>query len=401
MSRESKASAAPTLAFGIALGFLSVLGPFAIDLYLPAMPAMASSFAAESGAVQRTLSAFFIGLAIAQIPVGLLGDRFGRRGPLLGGLLLFMATSLACAFAQTIEQLVFLRFLQGMAACVGTSSARAMIRDQHQGHGAARLMAFTFLVIGISPVLAPLAGSFLLEITSWRGLFLMLAGAALVTALMVAMFLPETLPEARRRRQFGQIWVDFGQLLANLPFIGWALVAGCGTTVAFAFVTAAPFIYTRIYELNGHQYSVLLAMNAVASIIVTQFAPGLMRRYGARLLVMMVAIVAGAATVIIAGLAVMDTPPLFLFQLYSMLLFAIAGLMLTPAATSALDTVSSGAGLAAGLLGTLQLMVTGIASASVSLFPSFTLFPLLFVLGTSFLLVLAIMFLLADGPRRG
>lgn len=110
--------------------------------------------AADSGAVQRTLSAFFLGLAVAQIPFGWLGDRFGRRRPLIGGFLLFAITSAGCALARNLDQLVLLRFLQGMAACAGTSSVRAMIRDAHSGHRAARLMAFTFLIIGISPVLA-------------------------------------------------------------------------------------------------------------------------------------------------------------------------------------------------------------------------------------------------------
>lgn len=401
MSRPGRGGGAPTLMFGIALGFLSTLGPFAIDLYLPAMPDMARTLGADSGAVQRTLSAFFLGLAIAQIPVGLLGDYFGRRGPLLGGLLLFMATSIACGSAQSMDQLIFLRFLQGMAACVGTSSVRAMIRDQHSGHGAARLMAFTFLIIGISPVLAPLAGSFLLQFTSWRGLFLILAGVAMIAAVLVAVFLPETLPLSRRQKQPALAFRGFGKLLTTMPFIGWALVAGCGTTIPFAFVTAAPFIYTQIYGLTPHHYSLLLALNAVVSIIATQFTPGLMRHYGVRALVGAAAIMAAVATAAMLVATTLGGASLILFQGYSMLLFAVAGFMLTPAATSALDEVTSGAGVAAGLLGTLQLAVTGIASMAVSFFPSFSLLPLLGVLAVNFLLVLAIMIYLPRYQRAG
>ncbi|WP_284278647.1 multidrug effflux MFS transporter, partial [Sphingobium jiangsuense] len=326
----------PTLLFGIALGFLSTLGPFAIDLYLPAMPVMAQALAADSGAVQRTLSAFFLGLAVAQIPMGSLGDRFGRRRPLMGGLLLFMATSLACAMTTDLDQLVMLRFLQGMAACAGTSSVRAMIRDMHSGHSAARLMAFTFLVIGISPVLAPLAGSFLLKLMPWRGLFLILAAAGAIAALTVALLLPETLPPERRSRRKMALWHDFRQLMTTPAFLGWAVVAGLGTTIPFAFVTAAPFVYTHVFGLDGFQYSLLLALNAVVSIVATQFAPGLMRRLGGRRLLVLVAACGLAASLALLALA-MAQVPLALFQLWSMLLFSLAGLMVTPAATCALD----------------------------------------------------------------
>lgn len=380
----------PTLLLGIAFGFLSSLGPFAIDLYLPAMPGMAQAMAADSGAVQRTLSAFFLGLALAQIPLGTLGDRYGRRRPLIGGLLLFAVASIACAMATSLTMLIACRFLQGMGACAGTSSVRAMIRDRHSGHRAARLMAFTFLIIGISPVLAPLAGSYLLQAMSWRGLFLLLAGGGVVALVAVATFLPESLPPERRLHQQPMLHA-YGRLLATPAFLGWTLVAGLATTVPFAFVTAAPFVYTQGFGLTPHHYSLLLALNAVTSIIATQFAPTLMRRLGARPLVTGVALTAMGATALIATAGLTAHVPITLFQPYSMLLFALSGFILTPAAISALDAAAGGAGAAAGLLGTLQLAITAAASAAVSLLPSVSILPLTGVLGVSFLTMLLVM----------
>ncbi|MBA4090701.1 MAG: adenylate cyclase [Sphingobium sp.] len=378
----------PSLLLGIAFGFLSSLGPFAIDLYLPAMPGMARAMAADSGAVQRTLSAFFLGLALAQIPLGSLGDRFGRRRPLIGGLALFTIASIACAMATSLTMLVACRFLQGMGACAGTSSVRAMIRDRHSGHRAAQLMAFTFLIIGISPVLAPLAGSYLLQIMPWRGLFLLLAGGGIVALVAVALRLPESLPPEKRLGPQPMMQAYRG-LLATPAFLGWTLVAGLATTVPFAFVTAAPFVYTRGFGLTPHHYSLLLALNAVTSIIATQFAPALMRRLGARPLVTGVALVAIGATGLIALAGA--GAPIALFQAYSMLLFALSGFILTPAAISALDAAAGGAGAAAGLLGTLQLAITAAASAAVSLLPSVSILPLTGVLGVSFLTMLLVM----------
>lgn len=383
----------PTLLLGIAFGFLSSLGPFAIDLYLPAMPGMAQAMAADSGAVQRTLSAFFLGLALAQIPLGTLGDRYGRRRPLIGGLLLFAVASIACAMATSLTMLIACRFLQGMGACAGTSSVRAMIRDRHSGHRAARLMAFTFLIIGISPVLAPLAGSYLLQAMSWRGLFLLLAGGGVVALVAVAAFLPESLPPERRPHQQPMLHT-YGRLLATPAFLGWTLVAGLATTVPFAFVTAAPFVYTQGFGLTPHHYSLLLALNAVTSIIATQFAPTLMRRLGARSLVTGVALAAMGATALIATASLTAHVPITLFQPWSMLLFALSGFILTPAAISALDAAAGGAGAAAGLLGTLQLAITAAASAAVSLLPSVSILPLTGVLGVSFLTMLLVMMVL-------
>ncbi|MCJ2181789.1 multidrug effflux MFS transporter [Novosphingobium sp. 1949] len=388
-----------SLGFGIALGFLSALGPLAIDLYLPAMPDMASALGGSENAVQRTLSAFFFGLAFAQIPIGALADRFGRRVPLVCGLGLFVLTSLACSAVTSLDQLVALRFVQGMGACAGTSSARAIIRDLHRGHHAARLMAFTFLVIGLSPMLAPLLGSGLLQLVSWRGLFGVLAGAGLVAAVCVIVFLPETLEPARRVADWSGLPRALGALLANTRFIGWALVAGLATTVPFAFVTAAPFLYSGVYGLPPVWFSLLLALNAGASIAATQAAPHLLKRLGPARLAIRAALAALGATALL-GLGAVTLPggvPLALFQAYSVLLFVIAGFVLTPAATSALDAVREGIGSAAGLLGTIQLAVTAIASGAVALWPPVSLQPLGLVLGGAFALMLAIVTAMARG----
>lgn len=390
----------PALGFGIALGFLSALGPFAIDLYLPAMPEMAGALHGSQNEVQRTLSAFFFGLALAQIPIGALADRFGRRAPLILGLALFVLASLACSLAESLDQLVALRFLQGMGACAGTSSARAIIRDLHRGHHAAKLMAFTFLVIGISPMLAPLLGSALLHVMSWRGLFVLLSGAGLLAACCVLLFLPETLAPQDRAANWSSLPSAIGALLSNGRFVGWALVAGLATTVPFAFVTAAPFVYSGVYGLAPIWFSVLLALNAAMSILATQVAPHLLKRLGAPRLAARAACAALLLTAALAAgsILVPSGIPLAAFQTYSVLLFMVAGLVLTPAATSALDSVRTGIGAAAGLLGTIQLAVTALASAAVSLWPPVSLQPLTLVLGSAFIFMLAIVFMISRSP---
>ena len=365
-------------ATGLALGLLSAIGPLAIDLYLPAFPTMTHDLHASPGDVQRTLPAFFLALALAQIPIGSFGDRFGRKLPLYLGLCLFVAASVACAFAPSVQMLVALRFVQGFGVCAGTAVSRAMIRDLHQGHQAARLMAFSFLIIGISPILAPAVGSWLLGVMAWRGLFLILALLG-VGGLVIAAVLPETLPRERRIPVRQPILPAYGKLLGNPRFIAAAVIAGLATTIPYAYVTAAPFVFTGVFGLQAKTYTLLLGANAVCSIGLTQLSPNLMRKWGARTLILR-AMTGGALLTLVFGAAALSSlGGVVLFQIYSMLMFCVVGLALTPAAISALDAGSSGAGAAAGMLGTLQLVVTACASALVSVFPAFSLAPLLCV----------------------
>ncbi|HEY5410102.1 MAG TPA: multidrug effflux MFS transporter [Caulobacteraceae bacterium] len=361
---------------GLALGLLSAIGPLAIDLYLPAFPTMVEELHASPGEVQRTLSAFFLALAAAQIPVGSFGDRFGRKLPLYVGLGLFVLMSIACAFATSAPMLVALRFVQGFGVCAGTAVSRAMIRDLQSGHQAARLMAISFLIIGVSPVLAPAIGSLLLGVMPWRGLFWVMAGLGLA-GLGVAAALPETLPRQRRIPVRQPVLPAYGALLGNPRFIAAALIAGLATTIPYAYVTAAPFVFSGVFRLTPRAYSLLLGLNAVCSIGLTQVSPNLMRRWGARRLILTMMGLGLLLTLAYGAAALAGLGGLVLFQGFSMLLFCVAGLSLTPAAISALDAGSSGAGAAAGMLGTLQLIVTAGASALISAFPAFSLAPLL------------------------
>ena len=383
---------------GLALGLLSAIGPLAIDLYLPAFPTMVKDLHASPGEVQRTLSAFFLALALAQIPVGSFGDRFGRKLPLYLGLGLFVLMSVACAFATSAPMLVAIRFVQGFGVCAGTAVSRAMIRDLQSGHKAARLMAISFLIIGISPVLAPAIGSFLLGIMGWRQLFFVMAALG-AGGLVVAALLPETLPPERRIPVRQPVLPAYGALLGNSRFVAAAVIAGLATTIPYAYVTAAPFVFTGVFHLTPKAYSLLLGVNAVCSIGLTQLSPNLMRRWGPRRLIL-TAMGAGLALVVAyAAASLAGLGGLVLFQGFSMLLFCVAGLALTPAAISALDAGSSGAGAAAGMLGTLQLIVTASASALISAFPAFSLAPLLGVVLGCLLLSWALCFATMRRPQ--
>src|SRR5690349_4761854 len=184
----------------LVLGMLSAVGPFAIDMYLPAFPAIAREFQVDVSAVQMSLMSFFLAVAICQVAYGPLSDRFGRKPPIYFGLGLFVLAGIGCSFAPNVETLIAFRFLQGVGSCATMVIPRAIIRDLHTGHEAARLMATTMLVFSVSPILAPLAGSLLTEFFNWRMIFVAIALIGFGALAVVAFLLPETRTvEARQK----------------------------------------------------------------------------------------------------------------------------------------------------------------------------------------------------------
>ncbi|MEH3107013.1 MAG: Bcr/CflA family efflux MFS transporter [Sphingomonas fennica] len=382
---SSAAGGPPILRTGIVLGLLSLVGSLAIDLYLPAFPTIGRELGASAAEVQRSLSVFFLALAAAQIPWGSLGDRFGRKRPLYAGLLIFLIGTAGCATARDPGTLILFRFLQGFGVCAGTAISRAMIRDFYTGHRAARLLALSYLIIGISPVLAPLAGSLLLQAGGWRMLFWLLGAMGVAGILLAATAIPESLPPARRRPIHPRaLLATYGALLANPRFVAAAGAAGLATTTPFAFLTAAPFLFAAGYGLTPMAYSLLLGLAAVCSIATTQVSPNLMRRYGPKRLLRSTTAASLGLSLLLAGLATAGALPLWLFQIVIMALFALVGLTLTPAAVTALDAAEA-AGAAAALLGTMQLAISALASAAITIFAATTPVPLSLLLAAVWL----------------
>jgi DHA1 family bicyclomycin/chloramphenicol resistance-like MFS transporter len=352
---------------GLLLGLLAGLGPLAIDLYLPAFPTLAQELHASPAAVQFSLVSFFLALAVGQLPYGALADRYGRRPPLFGGLILFMLTSIGCAFAPNIYWLIALRFLQGLGGCAGTIIARSIIRDLHTGVAAARLMATMFLVLGVSPVLAPLAGSALLHVVGWRGLFLVIAALVALSTLLVVLVLRETHPPARRAAARRGSWrADLARLLADRRYLQLVFAAGGATSGALVFVAGAPFVFAQHYALPPGQFSALIGLNAAGQIASTQLAPPLMRRLGAPRLLRGATAVATLAGATLLAAALAGGAPLPLLVLLCFVVACCVGLWLTPAAVTALDSHHDIAGSASAVLGTLQLTCAALVTTGAS-----------------------------------
>jgi MFS transporter, DHA1 family, multidrug resistance protein len=385
------------------LGALCGLGPLCMDMYLPGMPELGDDLGASASATQLTLSSCFLGLALGQVAAGPLSDRLGRRAPLLIGLAAYAAVSALCALAPSMATLVVLRGVQGFAASAGIVIARAMVRDMVSGLVLARVLSSLLLVQGLTVVLAPLVGAQLLHVTSWRGIFLVLAAIGVVLILLVLVGTRETLPHERRRE--GGLLSTAGRLrllLRDRPFVGYGLAFGMAFGALFTYISGSPFVLQEIHGLSPQAFSVSFAVNALGLIGASQASGRLVGRVApGRLLMAGLSTMAGGGTLVLAGaIAGLGVWPTLvgLFAVVSGL-----GLSAPNAMALALDRHPADAGSAAGLLGVWQYMGGAIGAPVAGAAGSGTAVPMAVAIAALALLALLVVraTLLSEGALRG
>jgi MFS transporter, DHA1 family, multidrug resistance protein len=357
------------LKMALILGLISAIGPFAIDMYLPALPAIGQSLGADVGQVQLTLTVFFLALGCGQLLYGPVSDMVGRKPPLYFGLALFTLASIGCALTTDVELLIVLRFLQGLGAAAGGAIPRAVVRDLHTGTEAARLTSLLMLVFSVSPILAPLAGSGVIALTGWRGVFVCVAVAAIAGMVMVNRFLAETRgKEQRVESSLGSALRAYWLLLRDLRYLGLVGIASCAMPGFFVFLAGSPFVFIDHYGFSPTQYSLAFSFNAIAFIGASQFTAPLGKRFGLVPLVKFAASVSGSfmLALLIYFMAGGDQVAVL------MALFFVAsgfmGFVIPVASVLALDRHGAIAGTASALMGTLQMMGGAMAMGIVSLF---------------------------------
>lgn len=356
--------------FGLALvlGLVSAVGPFAIDMYLPALPSIGQALGASPAAVQASLIVFFVALGAGQVVYGPVSDMLGRKRPLYFGLALFGVGSIGCALAPDVPTLIAMRFVQGLGACAGMVVPRAVVRDLHTGTEAARLMSMLMLVFSVSPILAPLTGSLLIESFGWRSVFWAVVVAAVFAAVLLSTSLPETRPpEERAGSSLVGALQSYAVLLRDGHFVGLSLIGGFGVASFFAYLANSSFVLIDHYGLSPRQYSVAFAANAASFIGVSQLTARWGARFGLARMVK-VAVTAYAAVMAVAlalQLAGVDS----LAVMLALLFVGYGALGLVVPATMVLSMEEHGAiaGAASALGGTLHfvcgILVMGLLSA--------------------------------------
>ena len=364
------------------LGLLTAFGPFSIDLYLPALPELTRDLGASASLGQLTLTASIAGLALGQLVAGPLSDRFGRRPPLIVGLVAYVLFSLACAVAPTIWALIGLRLLQGLAGAAGIVIARAIVRDEHEGVAAARLYSILMVIAGAAPIVAPVVGGQLLLVTDWRGLFVALAAITLMVLVAAAFGLRETLPRDRRRNKgLREIGATFALVIRDRGFVIYSLTLGFAFAEMFAYIAASPFVLEDIHGVSPQGFSLVFAANAMGLMAVSQLNRVLVGRVGLRRLLGL-----GVAAGTVAGLTLLVVVLLDagLPAILPCLFVAVASLgVVIPNATAlALTPFPHIAGSASALVGATQFAFGAAAAPLVGAFGRDTAVPMAVAMAT-------------------
>jgi MFS transporter, DHA1 family, multidrug resistance protein len=357
------------LVYVLVLGALTALGPFTIDLYLPAFPVIENDLRVSTALVQLTLTATTLGFAVGQLLVGPWSDRIGRRLPLILATAVHVGASIGVALAPTVEVLFVFRLLQGAGAAAGGVVSMAIVRDLFGGLPLVRMLSRLALVNGLAPILAPLIGSQLLLLMPWRGIFWFLAGYGLLVVLAASFFIIETLPPERRRGDpgHGSIGQRYRALFTDRIFVGAAIIAGMTFSGLFAYLSSSSFLFQEVYGLDAQQYGLLFAVNSLGVVTGVQLSSFLARFVGPQWIL-------GFATalMLIAALAivVLDVTGAGLFGILVPLWFFIFGCGMTFPCNQVLALANHGgeAATAASLLGALNFGLAGAISPLVGVF---------------------------------
>ena len=361
----------------VILGALTAMGPLAIDMYLPALPTIAREMATSTASVQVSLAVYFIGIACGQAFYGPISDRWGRKRALYFGLTLFSVSSVGCAMAGDVTALIALRFLQALGGCAPLVVPRAVVRDYFDQRGSVRMLSVLMLVMGLAPILAPLIGGQLLVTFGWRSVFWLLAAYGAFWLVIVAAFLRESLPPARRRRQrAADVVATYLGLLRDRTYIGYVLTGALIFAGLLAYISGSPFVFIELFRVPPEQYGLFFGVNAIGIIVASQVNRWLANKYDARHIisaVLPVSVTAGTVLLIDAATGFGGFPgilvPLFFY-------IATHGFIMPNTTALAMAPHGAVAGSASALLGTVQFVLGASAGALLGALGNGTAVPL-------------------------
>ncbi|MFI1849812.1 multidrug effflux MFS transporter [Streptomyces sp. NPDC020480] len=364
----------------LVLGGLNALPPLSMDMYLPALPEVTGALSSSAATVQLTLTACLAGMALGQLVVGPMSDKWGRRRPLLVGMVIYVVATAICAFAPGVELLIAFRLLQGLAGAAGIVISRAVVRDLYDGAEMARFFSTLMLISGVAPVAGPLLGGQILRITDWRGVFVVLTVVGVLLTLVVWRYLHETLPpEQRHRGGVGQALHTMRGLLADRVFTGYMLAGSFAFAALFAYVSGSAFVVQEIYGASPQTFSLLFGINSIGLVGIGQLNGKVLAgrvSLDAALAVGLAAITLSAVALCLMATGVFGDVGLIPIAAGLFVLMSAMGLVMPNTNTQALMRTKHAAGSASALLGTSSFLVGAIASPLVGIAGEHTAVPM-------------------------
>ncbi|MFF3089680.1 Bcr/CflA family multidrug efflux MFS transporter [Streptomyces nojiriensis] len=365
------------------LGGLTALPPLSMDMYLPALPQVTNALNSPAATIQLTLTACLAGMALGQLVIGPMSDKWGRRRPLLIGMVVYVLATAICALAPTTELLISFRLLQGLAGAAAIVIARAVVRDLYDGDEMARFFSTLMLISGAAPIIAPLIGGQVLRFADWRGVFVVLTVVGTVLTLLVWRGLGETLPPERRHTGgVGSALRTMRGLLGDRVFAGYTLTGGFSFAVLFSYISASPFVIQEIYGASPQAFSLLFGLNSVGLILVGQVNGKLLVgrvRLDKVLGVGLAVVLAAAVSLLLMSTGVFGEVGLTPIAAALFVLMSAMGVVLPNTNAQALMRTPHAAGSASALLGTSSFLIGAIASPLVGIAGEDTAVPMALV----------------------
>lgn len=372
----------------IIFGVMTTFGPLSIDMYSPSLPNVQHAFNSTASEIQLTNSSAMIGLALGQFFFGPLSDVFGRKKIALTILVIYMLASLIAVFTTDLYFFLFLRLLQGLTAGGSIVIAKSSVGDKFSGDEMAKFLTSLMVVNGIITIIAPLLGGFALTISTWRSIFVILTMITTIVIIGVLMKMPSTNHADRTTLNYGRIFKDFGQLLKKPSFVIPMLLQGLTYVMLFSYSAASPFIAQKIYSLSPQQFSVILAINGIGLILVSQIVALLVERLSRYTLLIYLTLIQIIGVLLIILTLTMHWPIWMLIIAFFLNISPVTSIGPLGFAL-AMEERTGGSGNASSLLGLFQFILGGVISPLVGLKGQFDATPYLVIISvTAILLVL-------------
>src|SRR6476660_6450130 len=359
------------------LGLLTAIGPFSIDMYLPAFPAIAKGLHTTVAQVTLSLSSFFIGISFGQLLYGPLLERFGRKKPLYAGLCIYLLASIGCALAASVNALIALRLLQALGGCVGMVAARAMVRDLFEVKENAKIFSTLMLVVAVSPIIAPTLGGYITAVLGWRFVFAMLIVVDLIIIAGIYFLLPESKkPDPNFSLRPAPILKNFAGVIRHPQFYTYALTAAISAAGLYAYIGGSPHVFMEIFHVTGKQYGWIFALIAMGLIGASQVNSLLLRNYTSEQLIKIALRCQSVIGLVMVCLSFFGWSDLFVTIFLIFIFLCTQGFVFPNASALSLAAFGHTAGSASALLGAIQMTIGACTSALVSVLQDHTAVPM-------------------------
>lgn len=381
----------------ILLGILAALGPFTIDMYLPGFKRIAEDFGTDENHVAFTLTSYFIGIAVGQLIYGPVVDKYGRKKPLLVGLLIYIVAAIGCALSSNIETMIIMRLLQALGGCVGMVASNAIISDVYEKDKRARAFSLIMLVMGVAPLIAPSVGSLFLEKADWNYIFYFLAIFSAIVTGLIYFFLPETSRYMHSNKlRIKKITQDYLEIFKNPAFLFYTLAGSISMSILFAYISSASYVFLTIYGLDKTTFSIIFAVNA-SGLIAGSYLNGVLTNHFNYIKIAKTTSLIISSVAFAALLMIYSNPQIQYYWLVASLfsILFLVGLINPNATAASLAPFSENSGAASALGGAIRMGVGAIVAATIGVFQGESA-NTMFI--TIFILAFLVMFLLLIAP---